>query len=66
MRTIGCEGKVAKVLAKTQEEEEELQPFKDNMENFLRQANEDFEDTQEKLKNAAQRYENVTKIKLLK
>ena len=54
------------MLAKTQEEEEELQPFKDNMENFLRQANEDFEDTQEKLKNAAQRYENVTKIKLLK
>lgn len=50
----GCEGKVAKVLSKT--EEEQLQPFKDNMENFLRQANQDFDDTQEKLQNANQRW----------
>ncbi len=49
----GCEGKVAKVLSKT--EEDQLQPFKDNMENFLKQANLDFEDTEEKLQKSVQR-----------
>ncbi|XP_072032557.1 LOW QUALITY PROTEIN: uncharacterized protein [Amphiura filiformis] len=60
----GCEGKVAKVLDKT--EEDQLQPFKDNMENFLRQANQDFEDTQEKLQHSIQRFTGVVSFYCMK